>query len=95
MSEWVKRHALVTRLDWASDAPVTRHSHLNIRNVAVDGLTQRGFCGSRKCKMTRAIAADIAGSEVCILRGLRHMALAEDPDAVNKPLAAFLDRTLL
>ncbi len=45
-------------------------------------------------EMTRAIAAEIAGSEVHILKGLRHMALAERPDAVNEPLANFLDRTL-
>ena len=41
------------------------------------------------------IAAENANSELVILRGLRHMALAEDPDAVNVPLVAFLDRTLL
>ncbi len=46
-------------------------------------------------EMTRAIAAEIEGAEVCILRGLRHMALAEDPDAVNGPLSQFLGRTLL
>ena len=45
-------------------------------------------------EMTRAIAGEIAGAEVCILPGLRHMALAEDPDAVNRPLVAFLDRVL-
>ena len=44
--------------------------------------------------MAQAIAAEIAGAEVCILKGLRHMALAEDPEAVNGPLKAFLDRTL-
>ena len=43
-------------------------------------------------EMTRAIAREIAGAEVCILPGLRHMALAEDPQAVNGPLVAFLDR---
>lgn len=43
-------------------------------------------------EMTRAIAAEIAGAEVCILPGLRHMALAENPEAVNAPLRAFLDR---
>jgi pimeloyl-ACP methyl ester carboxylesterase len=42
--------------------------------------------------MTRAIAAEIAGAETCILPGLRHMALAEDPAAVNTPLRGFLDR---
>lgn len=43
-------------------------------------------------KMAGAIAADIEGAEVHILRGLRHMALAENPDAVNQPLQAFFDR---
>ncbi|MEM9138557.1 MAG: alpha/beta fold hydrolase [Pseudomonadota bacterium] len=42
--------------------------------------------------MARAIAAEIAGAEVVILPGLRHMALAEAPDAVNGPVKAFLDR---
>ena len=45
-------------------------------------------------EMTRAIAAEIAGAEVRILKGLRHMALAEAPVAVNGPLIAFLDRHL-
>ena len=44
--------------------------------------------------MTRAIAAEIEGGEALILPGLRHMALAEDPDAVNVPVRAFLDRVL-
>lgn len=43
-------------------------------------------------EMTRAIAAEIAGAEALILPDLRHMALAEDPAAVNSPLIAFLDR---
>ena len=43
-------------------------------------------------EMTRAIAAEIAGAEVHILPGLRHMALAENPDAVNTPLVRFLSR---
>ncbi len=45
--------------------------------------------------MARAIAAGIAGAEVVILPRLRHMALAEDPAAVNTPLIAFLRRHLL
>lgn len=44
--------------------------------------------------MARAIAAEIAGAELVILPGLRHMALAEAPEAVNRPLVAFLDRHL-
>lgn len=42
--------------------------------------------------MTRAIAAEVPGAEVRVLPGLRHMALAEDPPAINGPLRAFLDR---
>lgn len=42
--------------------------------------------------MTKAIAAEIKGSEVIILNGLRHMALAECPERVNRPLVAFLNR---
>ena len=45
-------------------------------------------------EMTQAIAAEIEGAEAHILKGLRHMALAEHPDAVNVPLRAFLDRVL-
>jgi pimeloyl-ACP methyl ester carboxylesterase len=45
--------------------------------------------------MARAIAAGIAGADLVILPGLRHMALAEDPAAVNVPLTAFLRRHLL
>ena len=45
-------------------------------------------------EMTRAIAAEVEGAEAVILHGLRHMALAEDPDEVNRPLRDFLDRVL-
>ncbi len=41
--------------------------------------------------MAYAIASEIAGGSALILPGLRHMALAEDPDAVNKPLRSFLN----
>ncbi len=43
-------------------------------------------------EMTHAIAAEIVGAEAVILPGLRHMALVEDPEAVNGSLRAFLDR---
>lgn len=42
--------------------------------------------------MTRAIAAEIPGAEVVILPGLRHMALDEDPNSINRPLRRFLDQ---
>ncbi len=45
-------------------------------------------------EMTRAIAAEIQGAEAYILPGLRHMAIAENPEAVNLPLRRFLDRHL-
>ena len=45
-------------------------------------------------EMTRAIANEIVGAETLILKGLRHMALAEDPDAINRPFIAFLERHL-
>ena len=44
--------------------------------------------------MSRAIAAEIPGSELVILPGLRHMALAEDPELFNAKLLAFLSRVL-
>ncbi len=40
--------------------------------------------------MARAMAGLIPGARLVILPGLRHMALAEAPDAVNAPLCAFL-----
>ena len=43
-------------------------------------------------EMTRAIASEITGAETVILASLRHMALAEDPAAVNAPLRDFLER---
>ena len=45
-------------------------------------------------EMTQAIAKEISGAETLILRGLRHMALAEDPNAVTLPLIAFLENHL-
>lgn len=42
--------------------------------------------------MSRAIAAEIPGSELIILPGLRHMALAEAPDLFNAKLLAFLSQ---
>ncbi|MEO0751132.1 MAG: alpha/beta hydrolase [Pseudomonadota bacterium] len=41
-------------------------------------------------EMTHAIAQEIPGAETLILKGLRHMALTEDPDAINHPLRSFL-----
>ena len=40
--------------------------------------------------MARAMAGLIPGARLAILPGLRHMALAEAPEAVNAPLAGFL-----
>lgn len=42
-------------------------------------------------EMTRAIADEINGAEALILPGLRHMALAENPGAINLPVRRFLD----
>ena len=43
-------------------------------------------------EMTRAIAAEIEGAEVLILKGLRHMALAENPAQTTDALMAFLGK---
>ena len=43
--------------------------------------------------MSRAIAAEIPGSELVILPGLRHMALAEAPDLFNAKLLDVLARS--
>jgi (E)-2-((N-methylformamido)methylene)succinate hydrolase len=40
--------------------------------------------------MTRAIAAEIAGSKTVILPGLRHMAMVETPEVFNTELLGFL-----
>lgn len=45
-------------------------------------------------EMARAIAAEVESAETHILEGLRHMALVENPDAVNGLICAFLDRNL-
>ncbi len=42
-------------------------------------------------EMSRAIAAEIPGSQMVVLKGLRHMALAESPELFNEKLMAFLD----
>jgi pimeloyl-ACP methyl ester carboxylesterase len=44
--------------------------------------------------MARRMAALIPNSELVILPGLRHMALAEDPAAFNAPLVDFFEKTL-
>jgi (E)-2-((N-methylformamido)methylene)succinate hydrolase len=44
--------------------------------------------------MSIAIATEIARSRLVILKGLRHMALAEDPAAVNRPVLDFLTEVL-
>jgi pimeloyl-ACP methyl ester carboxylesterase len=44
-------------------------------------------------EMTRAIAAEIPGAKFIILKGLRHMALGEDPDAISRPTVEFLNST--
>ena len=45
--------------------------------------------------MARTMAGRIPGARLAILPGLRHMALAEAPQAVNAPLRAFLRNALL
>ena len=44
--------------------------------------------------MARAITAEIPGAQTLILPGLRHMALMEDPAAINNALAAFFKESL-
>ncbi|MEM6375032.1 MAG: alpha/beta fold hydrolase [Pseudomonadota bacterium] len=46
-------------------------------------------------EMTRAIAAAMPRAKALILPQLRHMALAEDPEAVNAPVRQFLDEQLV
>ena len=41
-------------------------------------------------EMSEAIAKEIQGAGLVILRGLRHMALMEDPEAVNQTILDFL-----
>jgi pimeloyl-ACP methyl ester carboxylesterase len=45
-------------------------------------------------EMSMAIAEDIPRARLVILKGLRHMALAEDPQAVNRPVVDFLTEVL-
>ncbi|MES2335210.1 MAG: alpha/beta fold hydrolase [Pseudomonadota bacterium] len=44
--------------------------------------------------MAAAIATEIPRARLVILKGLRHMALAEDPPAVNRPVTDFLTQVL-
>jgi pimeloyl-ACP methyl ester carboxylesterase len=44
--------------------------------------------------MSIAIAEEIPRARLVILKGLRHMALAEDPAAVNRPVTDFLTEVL-
>jgi len=46
-------------------------------------------------EMARRMASAIPGARVAILAGLRHMALAEDPEAFNAPLVSFLNEALV
>ncbi|MDT2075824.1 MAG: alpha/beta hydrolase [Planktomarina sp.] len=43
-------------------------------------------------EMAHSIAAEILGAKTLILSNLRHMALAEKPEAVNRPIRQFLDK---
>jgi pimeloyl-ACP methyl ester carboxylesterase len=45
-------------------------------------------------EMSIAIATEIPRARLVILKGLRHMALAEDPSAVNRPVVDFLTEVL-
>lgn len=45
-------------------------------------------------EMAAAIATEIPRARLVILKGLRHMALAEDPPAVNRPVTDFLSEVL-
>lgn len=44
--------------------------------------------------MSMAIAEEIPRARLVILKGLRHMALAEDPQSVNRPVTDFLTEVL-
>ena len=45
-------------------------------------------------EMSVAIATEISRARLVILKGLRHMALAENPPAVNRPVVNFLTEVL-
>lgn len=45
-------------------------------------------------EMSAAIATEIPRARLVVLKGLRHMALAEDPPAVNRPVVDFLTEVL-
>jgi pimeloyl-ACP methyl ester carboxylesterase len=44
--------------------------------------------------MSKAIGAEISGSEVIIVPGLQHLGLIEQPDAFSAPITDYLRRTL-
>ena len=45
-------------------------------------------------EMAQRMARNIPNAQLVILKGLRHMALAEDPAQVNRLLINFLDESL-
>ena len=45
-------------------------------------------------EMSQAIATEIQGARLVVLQGLRHMALMENPEAVNQPILDFLQNNV-
>ncbi len=65
----------------------------DIDNIACPTLVMTGEDdGGNSPEMAKAMSERIPGAELVILPGLRHMGLAEAPDAVNGPLVSFLRR---
>jgi pimeloyl-ACP methyl ester carboxylesterase len=72
------------------DEIVAPHPPITVPTLVLTGDEDHG----NNPAMSIAIATEIPRARLVILKGLRHMALAEDPPAVNRPLREFLTEVL-
>ena len=90
--EWLMRndpavYAQVYRVLAEGDAGIAR----GLERIACPALVMTGADDPGNTPtMARAMAGLIPGARLVVLPGLRHMALAESPAAINAPLCAFL-----
>jgi (E)-2-((N-methylformamido)methylene)succinate hydrolase len=72
------------------DEIVAPHPAIIVPTLVLTGDEDHG----NNVQMSTAIATEIPRARLVILKGLRHMALAEDPQAVNCPVVDFLTEVL-
>jgi (E)-2-((N-methylformamido)methylene)succinate hydrolase len=72
------------------DEIIAPHPPITVPTLVLTGDEDHG----NNVEMSAAIATEIPRARLVILKGLRHMALAEDPAAVNRPVTDFLTEVL-